>query len=228
MLNLIAFVVLALITLTAAVNCVSSRNVIHGAYWLLLAAIGTAGITWFLGAEYIAITQLLIYAGAVGILTVFTVMVTQRSYESSTREVKLSWSALILALGFFALIAYGIISTAGLEQFTIPAEPIALAEFGKYLFDLEGHAFAFEIASLVLLVALVAAVWWTKSESTKQPDSVSQAHSLPKRVGDYAYLSANTPLLDSDCLEHSDNGELADSVSQSESAEGEEGDHATT
>jgi len=228
MLNLIAFVILGLVVLTAAINCVSSRNVIHGAYWLLLAAIGTAGITWFLGAEYIAITQLLIYAGAVGILTVFTVMVTQRSYESSTREVKLSWSALILALGFFALITYGIISTSGLEQFTVAAEPIALADFGKYLFDLEGHAFAFEIASLVLLVALVAAVWWTRSEHTRQPDSASQAHSLPKRVGNYTYLSANTPLLDSERLEHPDDGEQADSVPQSESIESEEGDHATT
>jgi len=164
MLNMIAFVILGLITLMAAINCVASRNVIHGAYWLLLTAIATAGMTWFLGAEYIAITQLLIYAGAVGILTVFTVMVTARSYESSTREVKLSKSAALLAIGFFALIVYGVVSTPELAQFNTIAEPIALAEFGKYLFDLDGHAFSFEIASLVLLVALVAAVWWTKDK----------------------------------------------------------------
>ena len=217
MLSLIAFVVLGLVILAAAINCVSSRNVIHGAYWLLLAAVGTAGMTWFLGAEYIAITQMLIYAGAVGILTVFTVMVTQRSYESSTREVKLSWSALILALGFFALIAYGIISTPELAQFTTSADPIPLAEFGTYLFDVDGHALAFEIASLVLLVALVAAVWWTKDKDDSELASqVQQATQAQQKDAAPAVLDI----------------EDARSDEQSEStlkpADGEEDDHATT
>jgi len=167
MLNMIAFIVLALVVLVAAANCVSSRNIIHGAYWLLLTAIGIAGMTWFLGAEYIAIVQLLIYAGAVGILTVFSVMVTARSYEGATRETKLSWSALALALAFFALVAYGVIATPTLANFYTINEAIPLAEFGKYLFDIDGHAFAFEIASLVLLLALIAAVWWTKDTDDK-------------------------------------------------------------
>ena len=162
MLNLIPFVILGLITLVAAINCVSSKYVVHGAYWLLLAAIGTAGMTWFLGAEYIAITQLLIYAGAVGILTIFTVMVTARSNVSATRDTKLSWSALILSVFFFALICFGIVSTSELAQYHTIAEPLALYDFGAYLFDIDGHALAFELASLVLLIALVAAVWWTK------------------------------------------------------------------
>ncbi|MCL2746860.1 MAG: NADH-quinone oxidoreductase subunit J [Coriobacteriia bacterium] len=162
MLSMIAFVVLALTVLVAAIKCVSSRNVIHGTYWLLLCAVGTAGMTWFLGAEYLAITQLLIYAGAVGILTMFTVMVTHRSHNTASREVKLSWSVLLLALGFFGLVAYGVILTPQLAHFTTVAEPIPFAEFGLALFDVNGQAFAFEVAALVLLVALIAAVWWTK------------------------------------------------------------------
>ena len=161
MLNPIAFAVLGLVILIAAIKSVTSKNVIHGAYWLLLCAIGSAGMTWFLGAEYIAVTQLLVYAGAVGILTVFTVMVTQRSHESASKEVKLSWSALLLSLGFFALIVYGIISTPQLTNLTDAAEPMPLTEFSAYLFDISGHAFAFVISAVVLLVALVAAVWWT-------------------------------------------------------------------
>jgi NADH-quinone oxidoreductase subunit J len=177
MLSTLGFIFLALIILIAAGNCVSSKKVIHGAYWLLVAAIGTAGMTWMLGAEYIAVTQLLVYAGAVGILTVFTVMVTARSHASASREVKLSWSALILTLGFFALIAYGIIQTPGLADFVSANEPVALEYFGAYLFDIDGHAFAFEIASLVLLVALVAAVWWTKDRDDTETEDDTEAKS---------------------------------------------------
>ncbi|MCL2526696.1 MAG: NADH-quinone oxidoreductase subunit J [Coriobacteriia bacterium] len=173
MLSMLAFIILGLIVLTGAINCVSSRNVIHGAYWLLLTAVGTAGTTWFLGAEYLAITQLLIYAGAVGILTVFTVMVTARSYESSEREVKLSWSALILSGGFFALVVYGITQTPALASFTTTVEPLALSQFGAYMFDIDGQAFAFEIASLVLLIALVAAVWWTKDKDDDEDNPLT-------------------------------------------------------
>ena len=185
MLSMAAFTILSSIILIAAISCVSSRNVIHGAYWLLLAGIGTAGMTWFLGAEYIAITQLLIYAGAVGILTVFTVMMTQRSYKSASREVKLSWSALILTFAFFALIVYGVVSTPELATFANTAEPIELAEFGAYLFAVEGNAFAFEIAALVLLMALVAAVWWTKGvaedEDQKPPADDTSTTDTPEK-----------------------------------------------
>jgi NADH-quinone oxidoreductase subunit J len=186
MLNAIAFVLLGLVILVAAIKSVSSRNVIHAAYWLLLCAIGTAGMTWFLGAEYIAIAQLLIYAGAVGILTVFTVMVTQRSHEDSSREVKLSWSALVLAIGFFALIAYGVISTPQLADLSTAATPLPLAEFGSYLFDVDGHAFAFEIAALVLLVSLVAAVWWTKEpvRTQKTKDALEEPEEEDKQEED--------------------------------------------
>ncbi|MCL2680490.1 MAG: NADH-quinone oxidoreductase subunit J [Coriobacteriia bacterium] len=162
MLSAIVFCLLGFVILISAANCVSSENVIHGAYWLLLCAVAVAGMTWFMGAEYLAVTQLLLYAGAVSVLTIFTVMVTHRSHESACTEVKLSWSALILALAFFALIAYGVIATPELATLTAAHEPIPLAEFGAELFAVDGHAFAFEIASLVLLVALVAAVWWTK------------------------------------------------------------------
>lgn len=168
MLSMIAFVVLALTVLASAIMCVSSRKVIHGAYWLLLCAVGTAGMSWFLGAEYLAITQLLVYGGAVGVLTVFTVMVTQRSYETASREVRLSWSVLLLSLGFFALISYGVLSTPNIASLTTLAEPVPFADFGIMLFDPSGHAFAFEVAALVLLVAIIAAVWWTKDSDGDQ------------------------------------------------------------
>jgi NADH:ubiquinone oxidoreductase subunit 6 (subunit J) len=116
---------------------------------------------WFLGAEYIAITQLLVYAGAVSILTIFTVMVTHRSHSDASRDTKPSWSALALAVALFALVAVGILTSPSLSALSTAAEPLDLATFGALMFSPNGHTLAFEIASLVLLVALIAAVHWS-------------------------------------------------------------------
>ena len=162
MLNAIAFVILGFLILLSAASCVTSRNVVHGAFWLLLCAATSAGMVWYLGAEYIAITQLFVYAGAVSILTIFAVMVTHRSYDDASREVKTSWSALILVVAFFALIAFGVLNTPGFASLTEAIGPYDLKIFGALMFSTEGHVLAFELASMVLLVALIAAVWWTK------------------------------------------------------------------
>ncbi|MCL2379479.1 MAG: NADH-quinone oxidoreductase subunit J [Coriobacteriia bacterium] len=212
MLSAVAFSVLGFVILVAAINCISAENVIHGAYWLLLCAIGVAGMTWFMGAEYLAVTQLLLYAGAVSILTIFTVMVTHRSYESACTESKLSVSAVILSLAFLGLVAYGIIMTPELAAFTTAQEPMELADFGAELFAIDGHAFAFEIASLVLLAALIAAVWWSKDSDL---DGERIAKDKAARIEDP--LSEHSATL---------NAPLRDEKKEQQSAEGQEDSHA--
>jgi len=173
MLNALAFITLGFLILIAATSCVTSHNVVHAAFWLLLCAAAAAGMVWYLGAEYIAITQLFVYAGAVSILTIFAVMVTHRSYDDASREVKLSWSALILSGGFFALVAYGILNSSELSGLSKAIEAYDLKTFGELMFMPEGHVLTFELASMVLLVALVAAVWWTQPEDTQDCISAS-------------------------------------------------------
>ncbi|MDR1412807.1 MAG: NADH-quinone oxidoreductase subunit J [Actinomycetes bacterium] len=163
MLNLIAFSILAFATLAGALNCVTADNVVHAAYWLLACAVAAAGLVWFLGAEYIAVMQLLVYAGAVGILVVFTVMVTHRSYADAQRPLKVSVPSLAITAALFALLSFGILSSQQLASLTRPTTPMQLADFGAQLFSpTDGWTLAFEIASLVLTVALIAAVWWSR------------------------------------------------------------------
>ena len=187
MLNAFAFVILGFVILLSAASCVTSRNVVHAAFWLLLCAATSAGMVWYLGAEYIAITQLFVYAGAVSILTIFAVMVTHRSYEDASREVKLSWSALILVVAFFALVAFGILQTPGLADYSEALGAYDLKIFGSLMFATEGHVLAFELASLVLLVALIAAVWWTKDcddETVSAQREVAGLDALPQTVAE--------------------------------------------
>ncbi|MCL2654908.1 MAG: NADH-quinone oxidoreductase subunit J [Coriobacteriia bacterium] len=161
MLNTIAFLVLGCAIILGAFSVVTVKNVMHAAYWLLEVAVAVAGLFYFMSAEYIAILQLLVYAGAVGMLLVFTVMITRRSRIDNERPAAFSLFALLASALLFAALAYGVLQS---PTFAVRAAPatVSMLTFGRTLFSTDGWVLAFEIASLLLTVALVAAVWWTK------------------------------------------------------------------
>jgi NADH:ubiquinone oxidoreductase subunit 6 (subunit J) len=131
-------------------------------YWLLVLALVAAGIIWFMGAEYVSIVQLLVYAGSVGVLLVFTLMVTFRTKGELIKPVKMSWTALLGAAAFLALLVYAILYSPSMTRVAEPEYP-SLQELGVAMFSIDGWVLPFELVSLVLTVALVAAVWWTRN-----------------------------------------------------------------
>ena len=161
MLNAVAFGVLSFAVILGAVMMMRTNNLLHGAYWLLEVAIASAGIIWFLGAEYVAVVQLLVYAGSVGVLLVFTLMVTMRTRGELVRPSDGSIVAFLGAAAFLALMTYAILFSPQLTQVAEVEYP-SLQEFGVAMFSMEGWVLPFELVSLVLTVALIAAVWWTK------------------------------------------------------------------
>ncbi len=159
--NAIAFAVLALATVGGSAGMLASRNVVHAAYWLLEVCVATAGLYFLLDADYVAVVQLLIYAGALAILLIFTIMLTLRERADAVRPRDFSWPGLALAATFFALVTVAVVGwTPG--AVTMPDVAPGIVEFGEKLFAPSGWAIQFEIASLVLTAALVAAVMWTK------------------------------------------------------------------
>lgn len=161
-LSTIPFIILAVATIYGAIMVMASRNVVHAAFWLLEVSVALAGLIWFLGAEFIAILQLMVYAGAVSVLVIFTIMITLRSRKDAERPTDFSWGGLIAAASFYALIAFAITSTISVDITQAVGPSTDLAAFGSKMFSLEGWALPFEVASLVLTVALVAGVMWTK------------------------------------------------------------------
>jgi len=157
----VAFVVLAVATVGGALAMLSSRNIVHAAFWLLEVCVATAGVYLLLEADYIALVQLLIYAGALAILLIFTIMITLRSREEAVRPADFSPLGLALAATFFAVVVMGIAGWNG-AIVRLPEQAPDLVAFGKLLFSPDGWAAPFEIASLVLTAALVAAVLWSK------------------------------------------------------------------
>lgn len=155
------FLVLAVSVVGGALMVVLSRNVVHAAFWLLEVMMGVAGLFMLLSAGFLALVQMMVYAGAVSVLVLFTVMLTLRRREDAERPLDLSWSAGMIALGVLAAVGTAI---AGF----VPPKAVAplltpgVTEFGRTLFT--ERALPFEIASVLLLIALVGAVWWAGGE----------------------------------------------------------------
>lgn len=159
----IAFAILAAACVGGAIGMLATKNIVHAAFWLLAVSVAAAGIFVVLDAEYIALVQLLVYAVAVAILMIFSVMITLRRIEDAVRPRDFSAIALALAVAFGAGMVF-LIRDFGAPATTYPAAAPDLIAFGKQMFSAQGWALPFEIASLLLTAALVGAVWWTRED----------------------------------------------------------------
>ena len=156
--TLILFYVAAALTLTGALVVVISRNIVYAAFGLLASMVGVAGLFLIAFAEFLALAQLLIYGGAVVIVILFALMLTRiEDFESLSDHPQWPIAALV-AIAVFGVIAATIAAT------TAPATEragISFAALGSSLFT--DWAVAFEVASLILLVALIGAIVMVRS-----------------------------------------------------------------
>jgi NADH:ubiquinone oxidoreductase subunit 6 (subunit J) len=154
----IPFLVLAVAAVVGAAMVVLTRNVVHAAFWVLEVMMAVAGLFMLLSAGFLALVQVMVYAGAVSVLLLFTVMLTLRDRDDAVRPLELSWAAGGVALAVLVAAGTAIASFAPrIPQ--MPAVTPGVADFGRLLFS--GWALPFEIASVILLIALVGAVWWS-------------------------------------------------------------------
>ena len=153
----VPFVILAALAVGGGAMMVLTRNVVHAAFWLLEVMMAVSGLFMLLSAGFLALIQMMVYAGAVSVLVLFTVMLTLRRREDAERSLDLSWSAGLIALGVFVAAGAAVVSFVP-AAVTAPAVTPGVVEFGRTLFT--ERALPFEIASVVLLIALVGAVWW--------------------------------------------------------------------
>lgn len=159
--NVIAFWVLAAITVGAAMAVVAVRNLIHAVVFLILSFVGVGGLYITLSADFVAVTQILIYAGAVSVLMLFAIVLTPRG-DRGNQETFLRLPALLLALLVAFTLAYVAIDTdwaiSEREGFEETASVIGEALLDKYVLP-------FEIASVLLLTAMMGAIVLARPES---------------------------------------------------------------
>lgn len=159
--NGVAFVILAFASILGAIGMLTTRNIMHAAFWLLEVMVAVGGLFLLLSAEFLAVVHVLVYGGAVSVLMLFVIMLTLRRREDSVRPVEISIGGGILA-AVFGTVMYVAIARYGDRVAEMPVAAPDTGALGELLFT--RWALPFEVASLVLLVALVAAVWWSREE----------------------------------------------------------------
>lgn len=154
----VVFIVLTGVALIGAVGAVTSRNLFHAALFLVLSFIGVAGFYILLEAEFLAMVQLLVYVGAISILIIFAVMLSRRMMSSDVKVRNEQWAwGLVTAVALFVILAFILLKvTWPVADLSVPDG--MMVELGEALLDPEQYLLVFEVASVLLLVALVGAV----------------------------------------------------------------------
>ena len=147
------FILLAALTLGGALGVVLTRNVVHAALALLLSLIAVAGVYLVLFAEFLALVQVLIYGGAVTIVLLFAIMLTRGSEYPRISDNRQWPLAAVAALGVLGVLVPSFLINS-LDN-TEAKSPV-FVDLANSLFT--RWAIPFEIASLVLLVALIGAI----------------------------------------------------------------------
>ncbi|MDP2810393.1 MAG: NADH-quinone oxidoreductase subunit J [Rhodocyclaceae bacterium] len=165
----ILFYMLAAIMLFAALRVITAKNPVHAVLYLVLAFFNASGLWLLLNAEFLAIALIMVYVGAVMVLFLFVVMMLDINIDRLRQGF---WSYLplgamvgLLMVAEMALVLSG--DYFGLESFpdeSMPADYSNTKALGRLLFT--DYVYPFELASVILLVAIIAAVMLTLRHRT--------------------------------------------------------------
>jgi NADH-quinone oxidoreductase subunit J len=165
---LIPFLILAALTLAGTAAAMTLRNPIHCILALTLGLVGLAGLFLELSAQFVGFTQILVYVGAVAILAVFAIMMTEGAGNLTRPVVSSSWvMGSLVATAVFAVLAYAICSRPVPTQLLQPKPYASVNQIGDALM----HKFVLplEIMGLLLTAALIGAVIVAMPERRETP-----------------------------------------------------------
>jgi NADH-quinone oxidoreductase subunit J len=178
LIGLIAFYLFATLTIVSAVAVIFARNPVHSVLWLILAFFNSAGLMLLLGAEFIAMLVVIVYVGAVAVLFLFVVMMLDIDFASLrsgfTRNLPFG---VIIALVLLAEIVIAVSAwRAGPalsgREVAATTQPNIVA-LGQLLYS--RYLLAFELAGLILLVAMVGAIVLThRRRQDRRPQDVGK------------------------------------------------------
>jgi NADH-quinone oxidoreductase subunit J len=159
----IVFIIAAFIIIFSAVMVVSVRKIMHAALWLIMTLFGVACIFAMLESSFFTVVQVVVYIGAIAILIIFAIMLTRGIMEDDRPQLNKGWG---FAAAAAALVCAGLIFVMNQwPAFQTPMQTLAagagenLAAFGQALADPNGYVIPFEVASVLLLAALVGGIF---------------------------------------------------------------------
>ncbi|OGQ84915.1 MAG: hypothetical protein A2289_01610 [Deltaproteobacteria bacterium RIFOXYA12_FULL_58_15] len=162
--SFLLFVPIALFTVAGACGVAFSRNIVYAAFSLLACFVGMVGLFAFLSADFLAVVQLMVYVGGILVLILFAIMLTNKISEvrrsNPSSNIVMGGVLMIVLITALLGVVFGFPWTVGAPQpFAATTETIGRAFLGSYLLP-------FEVAGLLLLAALLAAVVVARKEMT--------------------------------------------------------------
>ena len=163
----VAFVIIAAWILVSAIGVVTFKNIVHSAVAMVFCFFGVAMIYLLLNSSLVAIIQLLVYVGAISIVILFAIMLTQ----NQEGDYKLFFNrattfAAVLAVAVAAVVGYILASSDYLLQVVPKSQNPALETISELLFN--RYVFPFELVSLVLLGGLIGAIVLARKDGDPQ------------------------------------------------------------
>jgi NADH-quinone oxidoreductase subunit J len=176
MFETVVFYAFAAVLLLSGLRVITARNPVHGALFLVLAFFTAAGLWLLLRAEFLAIALVVVYVGAVMVLFLFVVMMLDINIEHVREGF---WSNLPLALVVGVIMVWEMVTVLayrywGTAPRQLPPGYSNTKELGRQLYT--DYAFAFEVAAVILLVAIIAAIALTlrRRKDTRSQDASEQ------------------------------------------------------
>ncbi len=165
--NLIDFIFYGfmLIAGSAALYMVFTNNLLHAALGLLTCLLGMAGIFALLGAEFLAVTQIMVYAGGVIVLIIFGIMLTNRTNHKVISANQYVMPGLAIGFGFFILLTLTLSGNQSSREAIIHHQPDHIQQLGLTL--LTEYSAPFEVSGVLLLVCLIASAFAATSHQNK-------------------------------------------------------------
>ncbi len=161
--NSVAFLVIAIITLSGALAAATLRKLIHAALSLVIAFVGVAASFFLLGAEFVGLVQVFVYVGAVAVLIVFTILLTRREV---TGDRGFNWGGAIVALAVFGGLVRTILKTKSLAIPAPQIEPVTVKLIGEVL--MTNYVWPLQCVGLVLTAALIGALILVMEEKREE------------------------------------------------------------
>lgn len=157
------FWLLAVIALVASVSMIIQRNPVHSALFLIITLLSLAGLFLLLSAHFLAVIQIIVYAGAIMVLFLFVIMLLDiRRTEAAPSRVKLQKSVGLLLGVIFFLETVLVLRSGVIREMTVQAAPPPPADFGTAVALgralITGYLFPLQLAAVLLFVALIGAI----------------------------------------------------------------------
>ena len=151
--NSVAFIVIAILTLAAALAAATLQKLMHAALSFAVTFVGIAAFFFLLGAEFVGLVQVFVYIGAVAVLIVFTILLTRRDVE---KERGFNWSGVVVAIAVFGGLISAIFET---QSVSVPAPAIpalTVKHIGEVL--MTNYVWPLQCVGLLLTAALIGAL----------------------------------------------------------------------